>query len=342
MSIRLIAAEHWCAKKGSIPIIDVRSPSEFSAGHIPASVNMPMFDNGERAKVGTIYKQIGRKEAMLEGLRIVGPKMADFVERASMLATDQKLGVYCWRGGMRSGSIAKLLSMAGFEVEVIEGGYKGYRNFTFAVLRMPWKFHVITGSTGSGKTEILHAMSEMGEQVLDLEGLANHKGSAFGGLMQPNQPSTEHMQNLIVEKLLDMDITRRIWVEDESPNIGSVFLDRDFWNYIHTSPLYRVERSKAVRIRRLADEYGAADRSEVVERVKKIHKKLGGLATREAIESVENGDAFQATELLLQYYDKAYNTSISERSRDIRCSIECTDEPAASIAQKLIASKDKP
>ncbi len=338
MSIRMIEAEHWCTEKGSPPLLDVRSPGEFSAGHVPGAVNMPLFDNPERAKVGTLYKQVSRQEAMLEGLRIVGPKMAKFVELAGQLASDHRIAIYCWRGGMRSGSVAQLLSMAGFQVDVIKGGYKGYRRFAAELLRKPWPLHVITGSTGSGKTEILHALSDLGEQVLDLEGLAHHKGSAFGGLMQPEQPSSEHMMNLMVEVLHGMDINRRIWVEDESLNIGSVFLDKDFWNYLHASPLYRVERSKEVRIQRLAGEYGAADKQEVMERIRRIHKKLGGLATKEAIESVENGDSVRATELLLHYYDKAYNTSISERSGDIHFSLDCTDESATSIAKTLIES----
>lgn len=338
MSIRMIEAEHWCTEKGSPPLLDVRSPGEFSVGHIPGAVNMPLFDNLERAKVGTLYKQVSRQEAMLEGLRIVGPKMASFVEQANFLASDHRVAVYCWRGGMRSGSVAQLLSMAGFQVDVIKGGYKGYRRFTAELMHRQWPLHVITGSTGSGKTEILHALSELGEQVLDLEGLAHHKGSAFGGLMQPEQPSSEHMQNLIAEALLGMDINRRIWVEDESLNIGSVFMDKDFWNYLHASPLYRVERSKEVRVQRLSHEYGEADKQDVLDRIRRIHKKLGGLTTKEAIESVEKGDSERATELLLHYYDKAYNTSISERSSYIRFSIECTDETAISIAKTLIES----
>lgn len=337
MSIRVIEAEHWCTEKGS-PLLDVRSPGEYTSGHVPGSINMPLFDNAERAKVGTLYKQVGQQEAMLEGLRIVGPKMASFVEQAERTASDHRIGVYCWRGGMRSGSVAQLLSMAGFSVDVIKGGYKGYRRFAAEVLHRNWPLHVVTGSTGSGKTEILHALSDLGEQVLDLEGLAHHKGSAFGGLMQPGQPTSEHMQNLIVEAFLSMDMNRRIWVEDESMNIGSVFLDREFWNYLHNSPLYRVERSREVRIQRLANEYGSADKQEAIDRIRKIQKKLGGAATKEAIESVESGDAHRATELLLHYYDKAYHTSISEREHDIRLSLDCTDEPAMSIARTLIES----
>lgn len=340
MSIRILDAKTWYAERFVHPLIDVRSPAEYAAGHIPGAVNMPLFENDERARVGTLYKQTSREAAMLEGLRIVGPKMADFVLQAGNLSPSEELGVYCWRGGMRSGSVAQLFDMAGFQVVVIKGGYKGYRNHTMSLMAKPWMLHVITGSTGSGKTEILHALNDLGEQVLDLEGLAHHKGSAFGGLMQPSQPTSEHMQNLVADRLKEMDENRRIWVEDESMNIGSVFLPDVFYRHLHQSPLFQVERSKEVRIERLANEYGSADKALVIERIRKIQKKLGGQSTKEAIAYVDAGDPVHATEILLRYYDKAYATGIADRKQYIKQTMWCTDQPAIDIAKQLIeASK---
>jgi tRNA 2-selenouridine synthase len=336
MSIRTVDAEAWNSTGINIPIIDVRSPAEYESGHVPGATNVPLFENTERARVGTLYKQVSRSEAMLEGLRIVGPKMAAFVQHATTLANGMTIGVYCWRGGMRSGSVAQLLDMAGFEVLVLKGGYKGYRRFAADLMAKPWKLHVITGSTGSGKTEILHELRNLGEQVLDLEGLAHHKGSTFGGLMQPIQPSSEHMQNMLAEELRGMDDKRRIWVEDESMNIGSVFLPDTFWTHLHQSPLYIVERSKEVRIQRLSSEYGMADRLLVIERIQRIKKKLGGQSTKDAVAYVENGDVASATEILLRYYDKAYATSIRDRQQFVQHSFQCTDESAIEIAKKLI------
>ncbi len=340
MSIRILDARTWYAEDIVQPLIDVRSPAEYAAGHIPGAVNMPLFENEERARVGTLYKQTSREAAMLEGLRIVGPKMADFVLQATNLSPKSELGVYCWRGGMRSASVAKLFEMAGFNVHVIKGGYKGYRSHTMSLMAKPWMLQVITGSTGSGKTEILHELKQFGEQVLDLEGLAHHKGSAFGGLMQPNQPSSEHMQNLMADQLQRMDENRIIWVEDESMNIGSVFLSDIFWHHLHKSPLFQIERSKEVRVQRLAEEYGSADMAQVIERIHKIEKKLGGQSTKDAVAFVENGDAESATEILLRYYDKAYATSISDRKHYIKHTIRCTDESANALTKQLIeASK---
>ena len=204
------------------------------------------------------------------------------------------------------------------------------------LMSYPWPLRVITGSTGSGKTEILHALRDQGEQVVDLEGLANHKGSAFGGLMQPKQPSSEHMQNLLAEVLQDMDSSRPIWIEDESMNIGSVFLPDVFWDHLHKSPLFRVERCKEVRVKRLASEYGLADKGQVIERIQKINKKLGGLSTKEAVLSVEEGNAEHATEILLHYYDKAYATGVCGREDLIVKTLHCTDESAMQIAKDLL------
>lgn len=340
MSIRIVDAETWCAEWDGVPLVDVRSPAEYAAGHIPGAVNMPLFDNEERARVGTLYKQESREAAMIEGLRVVGPKMVDFVLQGSGLSPHRDIGVYCWRGGLRSGSVAKLLDMAGFSIRVIRGGYKGYRGYTASLMSKQWPLYVITGSTGSGKTEILNALKDLGEQIVDLEGLAHHKGSAFGGMMQPSQPTSEHMQNLMAEKLRRMDANHRIWVEDESMNIGSVFLSDTFWHHLHESPLFQVERSKEVRIKRLSEEYGSADKAHVVERIKKIQKKLGGQSTKDAIAYVESGDKASATEILLRYYDKAYATSINERKQFIKCTIQCTDEPAIELARQLIRVAD--
>lgn len=336
MSIRTIDAEAWFRIWGNIPIIDVRSPAEYECGHIPSAHNTPIFQNSERSVVGTLYKQVSRDEAILEGLRIVGPKIATFVQVATTLAAAKTIGVYCWRGGMRSGAVAKLLDLTGFEVLVINGGYKGYRKYTAEFVSRSWPLYVITGSTGSGKTEVLHALKGLGEQVLDLEGLAHHKGSAFGGLMQPKQPSSEHMQNMLAHELMKMNFERRIWVEDESMNIGSVFMPDTFWTHLHQSPLFRVERSRDTRIQRLSVEYGIADKTMVIERINRIEKKLGGQSTKDAIAFVETGNVAGATDILLRYYDKAYATSTSDREQYIKHSIRCADESAIEIAKELI------
>ena len=181
----------------NVPLLDVRSPAEFEQGHIPGAINVALFTNEERARVGTIYKTQGKDEAVLEGLRIVGPKMASIVEQALELAPERKLKVHCWRGGMRSGSVGWLLRQAGFSVEVLNGGYKAYRQKVLQELANPFNFVVVGGPTGSGKTHVLKALQNSGEQVIDLEGLAHHRGSAFGHMGLEEQPSSEYFENLL-------------------------------------------------------------------------------------------------------------------------------------------------
>ena len=176
-----------------------------------------MFTDAERARVGTLYKQQGRDAAMLEGLRIVGPKMALIVEKARMLAPDGKIGVHCWRGGERSASVAWLLEKAGFiEVFTLQRGYKAFRELVLSSFSSPKKLMILGGYTGTGKTEMLALLREQGEQVVDLEGLARHMGSAYGGIGKGAQPTTEHFENLLWDELSKQDPHRTIWLEDES------------------------------------------------------------------------------------------------------------------------------
>jgi tRNA 2-selenouridine synthase len=229
-------------------LLDVRSPGEYSRGHIPGAISFPLFSDEERAVVGTIYKQQGKDEAVLEGLRIVGPKMAGFVEEAARLSPNKKVMLQCWRGGMRSASVAWLLQQAGFETRLIKGGYKSYRNEIHHYLNQAFPFIVITGPTGSKKTKILQALRDKGEQVIDLEALANHKGSAFGALGMAPQPSIEQFENLLHVELLAMDFSRRIWIEDESRKIGTVVVHEPFWKHIKSVPVLLVNLSIQERI----------------------------------------------------------------------------------------------
>jgi tRNA 2-selenouridine synthase len=184
-------------------LIDVRSPAEFARAHIPNAHSLPLFNDEERAKVGTMYKQMSPEAALLKGLEIVGPKMSGFVKKAIKWSPDRKVIVHCWRGGKRSGSVAWLLKFAGFDVLTIEGGYKNYRqtvlqSFDNQLLK---NMIILGGKTGSGKTYILKELEKRGEQIIDLEGLANHKGSAFGWIGENQQPTTEHFENLLHDAL---------------------------------------------------------------------------------------------------------------------------------------------
>lgn len=321
------------------PIIDVRTPAEFEAGHIPGAINIPLFSNDERAEVGTLYKQVSREKAMLRALDIVGPKMSSLVKQANKIKYTDRLVVHCWRGGMRSSSFAWLMNTAGIPAVTVNGGYKGFRRYAASVVNQDWKFKVITACTGSGKTELLLKMQELGEQVADLEGLANHKGSVFGGLGHAPQPTTEQFENDLFWAIKDFDIKRTVWLEDESMCIGHVFIPQNFYQRMHFSPLVKVDLALEQRIERLVKEYALFSKEELTHAISKITKRLGGDNAKDAIEAIEVGNFHEATRILLWYYDKAYNRSIEERRGLISFEKEYEKFDAEQIAQELMAKE---
>ena len=195
-------------------VIDVRTPAEFEQGHIEGAINIPLFTNEERVVVGTLYKKVGKDAAIDKGLEFVGLRMASMVKQARKLYNGKPLLLYCWRGGMRSNSVAWLFTNAGLESHTVVGGYKSYRREFGLCLQKDWKFIVVGGSTGSGKTDVLKALESTGNQVVDLEGLAHHKGSSFGAIGERPQPSTEHFENKIFETMLRFDINKPVWIEN--------------------------------------------------------------------------------------------------------------------------------
>lgn len=300
-------------QKAGNPVIDVRSPAEFEAGHIPGAINIPLFSNEERAEVGTLYKQRGQEAAILRGLEIVGPKMAGFVRQAKALPYQEQLLIHCWRGGMRSGSFGWLLNTAGLPAVTLAGGYKSYRQKLLHFFEIPFSLYVLTGGTGSGKTELLHHLRQQGEQVVDLEGLAYHKGSVFGGMGQPDQPSSEQFQNALFLQMQEMNPAQPIWLEDESISLGNVFIPHPLWNQLRKAPLIRTELSRAARIERLVKEYGQFHPQELGAAIQKISKRLGGQHAKAALEALEENKLEEVASILLVYYDKTYDIGINKR-----------------------------
>ncbi len=289
-----------------IPITDVRSPSEFNFGHIPGAANIPLFDDKERAAVGTKFKKDGRLPAILEGLKYTGPAMSSKLENALKIAKNGKLLVHCWRGGMRSEAMAWLFSLGDIETEVLDGGYKSYRHHILESLSVKRKMIILGGMTGSSKTHILKYIKSSGQQVLDLELLANHKGSAFGALGQLSQPTTEHFANILFNDWKKLNSELPVWVEDESRNIGSVFMPDIFYLNMQDTPAIVLEMDLQTRLPRLMEEYSAYPQESLKASVLKISKRLGGDKTKDTIDAIEKGDFAKAIELVLYYYDKAY------------------------------------
>ena len=298
----------------SIPVIDVRSPSEFNTGNIPGAFNIPLFDDKEREAVGTIYKKKGRIPAILEGLKHTGPTMSLKLEQALKIAKNDKLMVYCWRGGMRSEAIAWLFSLGDIDTEVLEGGYKSYRHHILESLSEKRKMIVLGGMTGSSKTHILKYLKGCGQQVIDLEGLANHKGSAFGSLGQPPQPSTGQFANVLFDEWKQINRNLPLWVEDESRNIGSVFMPDRFYLNMQEAPAIILMMDVKTRLPRLLEEYSTYPAESLKASIIKISKRLGGDNTRDAINAVETGDFAKAIEITLYYYDKAYLFGLKKKN----------------------------
>lgn len=322
-----------------IPVVDVRSPSEFSNGHIPGAVNIPLFDDKEREIVGTIYKKEGRRNAILKGLQLTGPAMNLKLELAIELAGENKLLVHCWRGGMRSEAMAWLFSLGDIETQILDGGYKSYRNHVLGKLSEKHKYIVLGGLTGSGKTEILNYMGNTGHQVIDLEGLACHKGSAFGSLGQSAQPTSEHFANMLYHELEKTNRDKVIWLEDESKNIGTVFLPDLFYNNLRESPVIALIMDVETRMPRLLKEYSAYPKEDLIISIKKISKRLGGDNTSEALREVGESNFSRAIEITLNYYDKTYLFGLKKREAEMVRYVETdTDEITANVSKILEVS----
>lgn len=313
MSTSLPVTE-FLRKAAHTPIIDVRTPAEYAQGHIPQAFNLPLFTDQERAIVGTLYVQENRTAAILKGLEFVGPRLNAYACQAREWAVDQRLLVHCWRGGMRSGAMAWLFEQVGLHCCTLEKGYKAYRTHVLDYWKdLPFELHILGGLTGSGKTEKLHEMALQGEQVVDLEALAHHKGSAFGSLGQSPQPSTEHFENRLFHAFRTLDPSRPVWLEDESRNVGKCSLPAALWEKMQTAPFHLHELPYAERVARLLKEYGQFDRTALAETVRKIEKRLGLERCQKALSALDNGDVTTALCICLDYYDKTYNYHIAAR-----------------------------
>ena len=316
------------------PILDVRSPGEFEQGHIPNAVSFPLFSNEERAQVGTCYKQKSREQAVELGFDIVGPKLGSFIRKAQQLSPARTAKIHCWRGGMRSGSLAWALNLAGFEVLTLQGGYKAYRQWVRKTLAMPKKITLLGGMTGTAKTDILHALNAQGEQVLDLEGHANHRGSSFGALCLPPQPSTEHYENLLAQEWQQFDNTRPIWIEAESRRVGACRIPAELFEQMETAAAVEITRPVPERVDLLVKIYGKATPEDLIAATERIRKRLGGQRTQTAIAAIKAGDLSTAVATTLDYYDRTYRYGLEQRDRPVS-EINVTGLSPKQAAQRL-------
>jgi len=359
LAIEKINIEYFLELSKHYTIIDVRSPAEYNHAHIPGAYSLPLFTDEERAIVGTAYKQESREKAIKHGLDIFGPKMKSMVEdverildlrlqNADLNSNKSEIEnprlpdgqvkskivlLYCWRGGMRSGAVGWLLDVYGFKVYTLVGGYKKFRTRVLDTFKLPFDLNILGGYTGAGKTEVIKELERVGEQVIDLEEIANHKGSAFGNIGLPAQPTQEMFENILSIQLRTLRYESKndspnsnpqliidhlpIWLEDESQRIGLINLPRDLWHTMRRSPLYFLDIPFEERLKHIVEEYGCFEKEKMIDAILRIKERLGGLEAKKAIEFLNEDNTLESFRILLKYYDKWYTKGLHNRENII-------------------------
>ena len=292
-------------------IVDARTPLEFAEDHLPGAINVPILTNAERAEVGTLYKQQGPQPARVRGLELTCHRFPAIVASITEAAAGRPILVYCWRGGLRSESIALLLEMTGTPAVKLAGGYKTFRHLVstfFEAVSLPVQLVVLHGMTGSGKTEFLQQLPAERYTVIDLEGLAHHRGSAFGSLGLGEQPPQKRFETLLWDSFRKAPLDRPIIVEGESKRIGRITLPGNLHELMAESTKIWCEVSVATRVERLSAEYAREEyRQPMAEALERIRKKLGGPQYQELQHKLAVWDIpGVARDLIEQYYDKLY------------------------------------
>jgi tRNA 2-selenouridine synthase len=250
-----------------------------------------------------------------------------------------KVMVHCWRGGMRSEFFAFLLHYYGLEPNLLIGGYKSYRNSVHETFGSPLQLNVLAGKTGSGKTELLHSLKEKGEQIIDLEFLAKHRGSAFGALGFESKPSQEQFENDLSEILRTIDLKKRVWIEDENRTIGDKVIPESLWKIMLSAPRVIIERPFEDRLNRVVADYGSFSRSDLIVSMEKIGKRLGPQHVKKAVEHLTSGEVREAFSIALGYYDKAYSFQLSKIEKNDMVIIETDGLSEEDLILKLISVK---
>jgi tRNA 2-selenouridine synthase len=370
MAIQKLSIEDFLKLAQQYPVFDVRSPGEYNHAHIPDAISLPLFTDEERKVVGTAYKQQSREAAIKIGLDFFGVKMRKLVEETEKIVGSWQLAkgkgqtakselptanfvlLHCWRGGMRSAGVAWLLDLYGFKVYTLVGGYKAYRKWVLQQFEKEYPFTIIGGYTGSGKTLLLHQLQQQQKNIIDLEALANHKGSAFGSV--GTQPAQEMFENLLAEKLdagykiLDIEAHQKsaiqypqssIYLEDESQRIGNIQIPMPLWNTMRKSPVLFLNIPFEERLNYITEEYGKGDKEKLVNSIIRIQKRLGGLETKNAINFILEDNYKESFRILLSYYDKWYEKALNNRENlnTLLNKIPCKSVDTLINTQKLLS-----
>jgi len=304
--VKSVTIDEFLDLSGKYPILDVRSEDEFLSGHIPRAINIPILDNEQRKIVGTLYKQNGRESAIFKGLELTGPTISSRLKQGVKLIKNEKVLVHCWRGGMRSEFFAFLLHFYGLKPVLLQGGYKSFRKLVLETFQKQLNVIVLGGKTGTGKTILLEELKKAGQQVIDLEHLASHRGSSFGSLGMEPQPTQEQFENNLYTEISALDSTKVVWIEDEGRTIGDKVIPEGLWTQMKKAKKVFLNRNFEERMDRLMLDYSSFKTKDLISSMNRIGKRLGPQHVKKAIEFLEIGETRQAFEMALAYYDKAY------------------------------------
>jgi tRNA 2-selenouridine synthase len=351
MSVKPIAAADAMARLAEFDaVIDARSESEYAEDRLPGAINWPSLDDAQRHEVGTLYKQVSPFEARKRGASLVAANIARHIAREVIdKPREWKPLVYCWRGGQRSGSLSLVLGQIGFQVQIVEGGYKAFRAAVLAELpalvqKLSWR--VICGPTGSGKTRLLQALQAAGAQVLDLEDLASHRSSVLGLIPGQPQPTQKRFDTLVWEQLRSFDPGRTVYVESESKKVGNVAVPESLMTAMRASPCLRLDLADDERVRLLLEDYDffSRDRDLFCERLAAL-TQIRGREQVQAWQAQVRAGALEPVvrELLVKHYDPGYASSTHRNFQGFAqaqaiAPRDRTPEAMAELARELVAS----
>lgn len=339
MSAPIITTQNWHAENYDL-VIDVRAPVEFAQDHIIGAVNMPVLSDLERIEIGTLYKQTSPFAARKRGGALVSRNIAQHLETAlaDFPANFSPL-IHCWRGGQRSRAFAHILSEVGWRCHILEGGYKAYRRDILDALKTSFSKHsfvVIAGRTGSAKTDILLKIEQKGGQILDLEGLAAHRGSLLGRMPDQSQPTQRLFESRLIDKVRKLDPARPIYVESESSRIGNIQIPRALWQVMTNSPIIVIDTPLEKRAEYLLKVYHhlLAEKQDLTKLIKGMRHRHGTKTTQNWQQLLDKEQWKDLAAILLdEHYDPAYDSSVSRHQRIELARLAQKDCSASSIAQ---------
>ena len=329
------------------PIIDVRSPSEYSQGHLLGAINIPLFTDSEREIIGKSYKRESRLKAIFNGLKVTISKTNKFKEIIQQITKreeekNRSLRIYCWRGGMRSSTFAWLARIIGIKTYLLKGGYKNYRKWVLNKFEADLPIRLIGGKTGTRKTDLLNYINNENIYVIDLEGIANHRGSSFGSLGMEEQPSTQQFENMLAEAIDEFQKSNaiEIWLEAESSNLGKCRIPNSLYTKMKNAPVLEIIKTKKERVDNLVNVYSHNSQKELKDAVDRIRKRLGPQRTNDALLAIEKKEWTTACKAMLDYYDRCYEYEL-EKTKNIN-SIDLSGLNLKSSLIKILNKKLNP